>query len=495
MPPRRRRPKKKRSIDRPSTPDPGLPPTASACDDGGQYPRAAIGVGRPALKAPIEKIPTEVLVEVFLHTWETSKGPSRMQIAVLLSQVSWQWRRISLDLHVIWSYISVRYSYAETPLVPSTQLLKAFLHRSQQLPLTLKVTAVDNGFKWLDVSCSTRTMSAIIPHAGRWQSITFNMPIKHLEPLARIPLHGLPLLETFFAFRPKAMERGNLFTRFGALSSAPRLRRIGFEFMGLVHMPLELPWAQLTDVILEGFHMKEEYYYTYHDFFTVLQRCPKLTYYRQMLQSADEYTRTAPLFHPALTSLVLNSVISYDTIFNHVTLPNLKSLDLFGHKLQWSSRPFIQFLSHSQCTITSLTLAAFIISDREIACLLQYLVSLEELTLLFKTPELDIDRLLYDLTFDSSTSSRPLCPNLQSLEVRGVEFSEDALVGMVHSRCLSRGPKEDEGLLRVAPLQNLAICETSMEASVMESLISCCGEGLCLTFIKDRTPWREEGFE
>ncbi|TFK65156.1 hypothetical protein BDN72DRAFT_962712 [Pluteus cervinus] len=89
---------------------------------------AALSLTRNSL-APISRLPAELLTIIWVYARNFSPVSSKSKMAMVISWVSSDWRRISLDWSWLWSEIDLHHAKG----------INVFLARSRQAPLTLKL--------------------------------------------------------------------------------------------------------------------------------------------------------------------------------------------------------------------------------------------------------------------------------------------------------------------------------------------------------------------
>ncbi|TRM63967.1 hypothetical protein BD626DRAFT_629726 [Schizophyllum amplum] len=111
--------------------------------------------------APAQRLPPELLGEIFLHLQKHE--PSMLELIELdcvIARVCTSWRHIALGTPRLWSSIDVR-----SDTVDAEKCLRRYLPRSKSCPL--------------EITCDTAGQPGLLPllceHASRWQSLILQM--------------------------------------------------------------------------------------------------------------------------------------------------------------------------------------------------------------------------------------------------------------------------------------------------------------------------------
>jgi hypothetical protein len=109
--------------------------------------------------APICRLPDDVVAD-FLEMGQSLFDPG---FGLIVSHVSQQWRRVAVNLPILWSNV-IRITSSQ-----SLDKLETYLTRSQQRPVDTTPPRVSHMLA--DESLASGLV-ALIAHAGRWHSIT-----------------------------------------------------------------------------------------------------------------------------------------------------------------------------------------------------------------------------------------------------------------------------------------------------------------------------------
>ncbi|KAJ7728882.1 hypothetical protein B0H16DRAFT_1894001 [Mycena metata] len=214
-----------------------------------------------SLLAPIRRLPSEILVEIFGLCWDSftpdlsdvdKEGPSlvlRGELARLahapllaLSQVCARWYNIALGTPALWARIELEGPLWTAPhrFEDIIALLRSALERSASHPLAITVT---NDYT-AHVSVHPPALDLLAQHCRRWQRAEFNCPFSDLVHLSSVK-DNLPCLRFLEVFC-WAGDGVDFFTIF---QNAPQLKRVDFsgntEIIGSSSL---LPLEQLVEI-------------------------------------------------------------------------------------------------------------------------------------------------------------------------------------------------------------------------------------------------------
>lgn len=210
-----------------------------------------------ALVAPIRRLPSEILSEIFLHCmdpkgfgpeYDFREQPCLDKMPLLLGEICSRWRSIALSTPRLWASLSL--SIRPKYLNSDTKLAKTWLSRSGTCPLFISLR---NGKPFQNNM--QRLMQVLLAHCEHWYDIRLavNMPILRALSPAK---NRLPMLQKLYI----CMTNVDAFDIF---NSAPQLRY--FYLAGYnVLSKIQIPWNQLqycdtgnlqTDLCLDLFSL------------------------------------------------------------------------------------------------------------------------------------------------------------------------------------------------------------------------------------------------
>ncbi|KAJ3973359.1 hypothetical protein EV361DRAFT_68251 [Lentinula raphanica] len=339
---------------------------------------------------PINRLPTEILVEIFLILRDTSKEYTTTitQGVWPLTHVSHKWRNITVSLPKLWSHISI--GGIEKPAKDQLQLLKTALARSGSHPLHLEaslpcyISTGSNFDSWplgsrasnsiplwpTESQLSEAMIRVVVQHSDRWA--TANIHVMFADCLR--PIHRrLSLLE-------KLIFWGDTYGSPALFSVAPKLRDV--EFLSADSSTFRLPWKQLV---------------RFHDSQCDLDVDPLPRYlqilrkYPQLEDFGDDYDgKHEPVPHQSVTHHKLRAFLCSDPrLIRCLTLPSLQNLHLRAQSIFSRSPELVlaarELLNRSRCT-SSLRILHLktVVLDRNVFDLLESTNGLAELNFYFR---------------------------------------------------------------------------------------------------------------
>ncbi|KAK0195985.1 hypothetical protein F5146DRAFT_997471 [Armillaria mellea] len=295
------------------------------------------GAARPL--ALVHKLPLELLFEIFTLTIDHpfnvfTGGPWT------LGRVCRNWRRIAWSCPALWaSFYVPRLSFSKEKV--SIALLNGVLQRSGCADLTF---AVD-----FDYLCGSHKLlvDCLLPHISRWKSASF----VHARPDAIVssfsgrahpqPFQLVSLSLGFVepTYLDSVTEACNVFRE------APRLKTLRLSVPHEILWPrsIQLPWAQLTHLILDlrkpGAVRK---------CIDTLALCPRIEVFEDQNTDTDwSNVNTNIVTLPAIRSLHLRS----SCILKYLTCPSLDDLTLPSNALNAQTSAVLEMMqlrSHFQ---------------------------------------------------------------------------------------------------------------------------------------------------
>ncbi|KAJ7160345.1 hypothetical protein C8R46DRAFT_1107854 [Mycena filopes] len=305
-------------------------------------------------------------------------------------------------------------------------LLKLFLLRSQNAPLSLVIQARAN------TQMNTAIVEAIIQQAPRWERL--RIPAAAMQHstdfMSLIPPH-LPILETVMWGSPFSLTRG---------ITAPRLQSLS---IGRISEMNDVPNIQAHRISHLSAHSKTELWSK------LLQKFPSVTHFTVRPSSGSSPDNPPP--RPSVTVQKLTllaedvSNIVLTAVLNSLNLPSLEWLRIFEGGIPWG---FIRSLrSHtdrSGCRLKTLTLYDISISPLDLVDLLRVLPALETLEMIW-TSESHVSGAMGDSVLvalvPNPDSDGGILPALTKLVLSGrYTFSTEALLRMLELRLAPESP-------------------------------------------------------
>ncbi|KAJ7703888.1 hypothetical protein B0H17DRAFT_38643 [Mycena rosella] len=417
------------------------------------------------LIAPIRRLPSEILVEIFRLCWlepvadvdESALAMKRLANAPLLalSQVCSRWHTIALGTPALWSVIEIDSLIWSEPTVKvdtAMGLLRSVLERGANHPLVVTIRNLDGGQLY------GPALELLARHSVRWRSAILTGPLAPLRHLSGAK-NNLPQLESlmFYCWPWETPET----TPFELFQVAPSLARL--ELAGNVdNFPVlsNFPFEQL-----DRLECAEQIGPLPAFFTTTISRLSRTS----TLSLRLCLTSPGDLFHiPSATSNVafLDIDVPWDIptsaqqllhqLFASLTLPFLERLGFQTTEpppvaLPW---PHPQFLSLSQRSafhthLFELLLDDVAIADTELIECLATLPALEHLSIADHKSGTQGEHVLITDTLWAALMRTPsskacLVPRLCFLEFQTLlKFDEKILLTCVESRAYGMPPDLD----------------------------------------------------
>ncbi|KAJ7062267.1 hypothetical protein C8F01DRAFT_1137048 [Mycena amicta] len=387
--------------------------------------RASIAVLK-FVTSPIRKVPTELLVEIFLCTVLLTGNRSPLLARLVLSQVSTYWRAVALRTPQLWAIELPIKLGRDTPEYIATA--KLFLERSHPFPVPVRLVKGPSARK-----ISQGLLDAAASVAHRWSSLHIEY-VDISAALKRLPSPiAMPHLENMSM---ELLSAGYT----DAFLGASKLRSVTLASAHIDLLPL--PWPQLTHLYLS--------HHAGQKTLEVLLQCNSLI---KAEISAFRWPTRPPM--PTTTAVVLphlqnltldvesSRADSYDLLiepyFWHLSLPALETLDM-SVNVDYSWTPSLsialsQFLARAP-RLVSFELHSANIEATDLLALLAATPALTKLRLDF-CRDCICDFVLQGLTY-AQGQPLPLVPHLEELLLDDVGdlFSDEleALAAVIESR-------------------------------------------------------------
>ncbi|KAF9074261.1 hypothetical protein BDP27DRAFT_1416559 [Rhodocollybia butyracea] len=428
-------------------------------------------------KCYINYLPVELLREIFMlclpyERWTLPMSaftlrPLYPPRQLILSQVCSYWRRVALCFPDLWSTITII-----SPALYHIPMVKLWLERSRQLPLTLYINGHNyfNGQSesrdWEKACTSITVIEDVInllrPHVRRWKSITFilspplsphhpwvvTLPpgcLSLLESLISLPSDCFSLLEVVhfdvgghFAIRyfEMIMQIRDMF-----LSSSNQLKEVEWKTKDCIHRALSFP-INLT-------HLSGDFALDM-SFFNGLSQLKNLRCLRLSGDSRwDRFPLQPPLTLYHLHTLDLRATEFAPPLLNLIDTPNLKVLAIGNHLTDDDYPVLLSFLARCRCDLTAFSYFDFSGESSDLGFWKDlfsspHVGSLSELNVESR----NADALLTVLSW--TNPDRPILPLLNRLWIRTFRCSVGPLFDMIEYRVHHfqppSGPALSEGL-------------------------------------------------
>ncbi|KAK7457097.1 hypothetical protein VKT23_010399 [Stygiomarasmius scandens] len=418
----------------------------------------------------LERLPSEVLGEIFLHYQDMQSsrkdGQFREPIGepydspfecgrdlttLTLASVCGRWRDVCFATPHLWSRFSVA-------LVPDRDaglvhyFLSLYLTRSKQVPLFMDIFINDDPDDTADgeyrVQNHIPNLQLLLNSCHRWRSTSWKIVCPDPQTVALLSVsQNLPLLKHLQIETLGNAGSMTLFTGVRALTTLnlqlPEAMDLNIPLGSVLHLRMfevDSPNHGLPSALRQ-----------------LLQRCPKLI---SLDLDVINYTNVAPggpITHRSLASLLLELSTGQElhTIFSMLTVPALKELSIGDEEDMSNStindtiieNAFSLFISRSQCSITTLNFTR--LHSRtgldNVKTILPHVPTVTDLTLSeknldevsrYRLPHIMAD-LIHMLHVPVTSDARVVLPNLQRLRIK-VNWHRDnfgdLFTDIVHSR-------------------------------------------------------------
>ncbi|KAJ7765516.1 hypothetical protein DFH07DRAFT_810901 [Mycena maculata] len=274
------------------------------------------------MATPIFVLPPELTSVIFGYCLpDGTRPPSPHTAPLLLAQICRQWREICLDTPILWASIQ--------PAIGSVELLKMWLARSKNCPLTFSL-------KTWDSVRATALMDGMMSHCARWKDVCLVLPPAAYTTLSTYhgPFPALARLELSSRTQPRPKVTVTI-------RDAPLLRQAYLSNLP-THWQLDLPFEQL--IILE-------FYAIDANAARILQRCTSLVHLSCRLETSDDPMPAVTLH--SLRSLTLSGGISEYLVFIVPRLERL-SVTIFASNVAATTSGVHALLMRSACGLHSL---------------------------------------------------------------------------------------------------------------------------------------------
>lgn len=227
---------------------------------------------------PVSTLPPEILSEVFItcmDEYETSdfKEPPSTTLPLIFGQVCHFWRTVSQNTPQIWNVVHCHISQPQNLHTQATMLLQ-WLNRSKSLPLTIKLSFLDEE-AWISRNSPTDIIDVVLQFSDRWRNVDMVLPISWYGRLRSAQFNSLEVLH----IRPPGPVK-YYGKRLRGFSNAPKLRIISYDSFFLRY--LDLPWMKLTNASIGGPSIDEVLEF--------VSRCPDLMHLHIIDPTVDQGT-------------------------------------------------------------------------------------------------------------------------------------------------------------------------------------------------------------
>ncbi|KAL1659042.1 hypothetical protein GGF50DRAFT_36321, partial [Schizophyllum commune] len=406
----------------------------------------------------IDALPDEVLETIFYTLILAVDGPifsvfSTAPDAHLigdLALVCRRWHAVLLGNPHIWARARIHlYGPSGARNVRVFERAMDALARSGELPLTAN-------FRFESLHNSDLAIAPLLRTCSRWQTAHLHIPDDHYElPEFRSMKGELPLLRSLSLSLPRLNIGLHKLPRVvDTFRRCPLLESVTLwnEVLGPV---LDLPWTQLTSLAVQGWGVD--------DVIKCITDCTALERLavHDVLDDANGSGSDRidkHLTHPILRALHLTSdswAVRTASLLNRLTLPSLEEFHIAFWRenlRQWPQLEFLNLLSRSGCSLSTLALHRVGLTIEELTEVLRAVPELTSLS--FEDTRSAMDDTTFDWIFSwlmivTNTNSDQPTPDLAelSIDLRTSNVTQARIENMLSSR-LQRG-KLRRAVLRI----------------------------------------------
>ncbi|KAJ3819520.1 hypothetical protein F5880DRAFT_1090490 [Lentinula raphanica] len=425
----------------------------------------------------INRLPTEILVEIFLVLRDMSKGDTTTitQGVWPLTHVSHKWRSITLSLPKLW--INITIGDIKKPAKNELQILNTALARSGSYTLHLEasfpsyISPESNSDSWplgsqaanniplwpSQEQLSKALIGAVVQHSDRWATAYIHVMFADcLRPIYR----RLSSLE-------KLTFCGELYNVPLLFAVAPKLRDV--ELFNAESNTFQLPWKQFVRFHETQCAPEDD---PLPHYLQILSQNPQLEDFGDNYDGDHEWVPHQSLTHHKLR----NFMCSDYRLVRRLTLPSLQNLHLRPPFSTPTSPKIVlaaqDLVNRSQCASSLRVLRLeSVMLDRSVFDLLGSTTGLTELNFTFSEWKLSngtfmkrlIDQMSGCQTFEKSGKQVPILPRLEffTINIRetfgkesptcNIQFIDEMYVDMVEARWTRSG--NDLAQLRVVKFE------------------------------------------
>lgn len=421
--------------------------------------------------SPIRRVSPEILQQIFIQCLPSHTKPAmhHSQAPVLLGRVCSRWRQIAIETPHLWSSVHVviprKFDLSASLLsVRRLKAMRLWLTRSGALPLHITLHAQPAHYSNIHSPCDASSfIQALVPYSPRWRHMELSMEHRFAQSLSTLKGEDVPMLHSFvfrnmndfspYYWQPPPGDGRQALESLHFLRLAPALKHLTAPMYDH-DMWTPLSAQYITDLSLEFIHSPR----SMQDpplphILGVLAKCQSLQNCSLKFKLSDfvldhttgrdghdmvftlQYLESLRLwssspFTPGQTGGVLA------TLFDHISLPKLRSLDISDHYSPFTS--LHTFLKRSSCSLQKLAIRRLSVNPDILLPCLRSSPELEDLTLGFNAV-MGLDETRMDYEFHNKffgpmmAESDWLCPNLRIITFIDAFLGDgDDAVGDLH---------------------------------------------------------------
>ncbi|KAJ7185518.1 hypothetical protein C8R46DRAFT_381041 [Mycena filopes] len=383
--------------------------------------------------------PEDILREIFKRCVDPQFPHLQPVLAteapLLLCGVCQLWRDIVTTTSELWERLAVSIGrQGSNESQPSQQLIEIWIARSGSRPLTLVLK--DMGLR-SSVDMADKILQIFLPHIHRWQSVTLSLPtypsaLTHLEhiptgasqlQIARLDFGADPVLRTTdtpqIAGLARLLATSALHTLYWP-NDPSTIRFLDISWSHLTVIDLIPTWAPMSQII------------------NIMRKAPKLRSLTVLIAEPDHVA--GPIFLPDLQVLWIGAEVDIGPLFEQLTLPSLKNINLFcaASAPPVPQTAVIDLLARSGCSLHAAIFTSLHLSTPDIIRFLRMSPGL----LLLEISDDGAASITDDILGLLTPGDAPcLCPHLRIIRFldSSVSSADGLLADMVASR-RTKGP-------------------------------------------------------
>ncbi|KAJ7154847.1 hypothetical protein C8R43DRAFT_438354 [Mycena crocata] len=437
-----------------------------------------------AALSPIRRLPSEILVEIFMFCRSHSLQSETYSIAdpreapMLLGQISSHWRSVCHGTPLLWDQLHLK-SGPHMPEIPGVQRILA---RSCRVPVSVDLALLDQS---ITVTVES-ALGLLLNVHDRLEHVKLHFRSKNLVPprttyqiqtfaiLASVDiLLTDPDGDSDASDSDDSNDEPDITSIVNLFSKAPCLRAVSLtsECIPTHSIVFAFPWEQLTQVQLTmPISLK--------DIGAILNRCHSVqtASFWNPCSDLDEMERQQCICRlPHLRSFDLGTddYTSLDSFLQAFSFPNLR--DLFLQALEPSPLDLSNLYVRSVFNLDSLVLAHHDVNGPDLVDFLQLLPTLREVHLCFCGVD---DYLLEAFTFEPGSPPLLKLPHLEQLVLAAYTYEIQGISAV----CLSESVSAYSGSLNssfpVLKLVTLELEGEEFDSDIQDRLLEATAMGL-----------------
>ncbi|RDB24965.1 hypothetical protein Hypma_007392 [Hypsizygus marmoreus] len=364
------------------------------------------------LTSHVNALPLEILEQIFIYCLDPLNHfplPDVRRAPMLLCRVSSFWRDVAISTSILWTSFCI-------PVEFNPCLLELWLRRSRGRSLAFRF--------WTPLGeQKPHATRLLLAHIHRWKDVSFHLDSDLGQDILQ-STHRDKILR-LEAAELHSSSQLQLTAAIAVLTAHPNLRQLKL-ICDEIPMPSEvlvsLTWPKLTLIDLDFVNL------SIHQLLTIFSQCPRIQVAAAKVEISTIQAGGQVVHVPDLLSLTVRGAFDSGTLLDHLSLPSLRSLSVFGH---FRDREALQrFFKRSPCGLERLVLGSRRLSKAAIVACVQLpgMQTLRQLTLHSGISDTLMTLLSWHL-------GHGILPNLQVLELKQCRSTVDGSISaMINSR-------------------------------------------------------------